>query len=166
MATPPIPALQAAERFGTEHGCDIETRAALETLLAAADATETAKQLAKLFTAVGDLLALPGGPQHASPDAAREYRALVLRARQAVVHHVTKSQTAQKRARNYLDDRIVRQAERVGTKPSKASLIDAASKVVGLSSMDVFSVWLVDALARPEGPTLRRPRALQGNAII
>jgi hypothetical protein len=159
---PKIPALEAAEAFGTEHGADIEARKALAALIAGEG--DAAKHLERLFSAVSTLAGVEGGVRHVSPDAAREYEALVSRVRQAIVHHLTSSQTALKRARTYLEERIIRQAERCGTEPTDAVVDGAAADVIALTSLDVFSSWLVAPLEqhRPELVACIRAAAMRG----
>lgn len=137
-----IPALEAAERFGTEHGADIAAREALAALIAGAlGPDEGAGQMASLFAAIAELLTLDGA-RHISPDAAREYAAIARKMRGALVHHAKSSSTAQKRARVYLEERIIRQAEKCGRTPSSGALTAAVEDVLALTAGDVWSAWL------------------------
>ncbi|MGH7296450.1 MAG: hypothetical protein ACRELB_16050 [Polyangiaceae bacterium] len=144
---PKIHALEIAERSGAERGADGEAREAISGLLRGdVVADGGAAALERLFHALAELLALPGDMRHASPDAKREYAALVRCVRRAVVEHVTSSSTAAKRARTYLEDRIIRRAETCGSKPSQSALAEAALAVIATTEDDVNSSWLVPAL--------------------
>jgi hypothetical protein len=142
------------EHAAAMHG-DAHARRELLALLTWDDAG--APELARLFEAVAE--ALGASNARISPDAGREYRELVRRVRRAVEHHVTKSSTAQKRARVYLEERILHAAEKCGANPAKAALAASARDVIALTSLDAFSCWLVDALREHEAEIVACVRA-------
>jgi hypothetical protein len=139
------------ERFVAEHGTDIDARLALKSLISGKPgADEGAAAMGRLFSALAEMLLLPGDVKHISPDSKREYAALLRSVRQRLVFHLTKSATAQKRGRTYVENRILLWAENCGPAPTTQALEDAAREVVALSKSDIFSFWFVDRLHEHE----------------
>jgi hypothetical protein len=141
-------ALRKAEAFGTQHGCDIEARRALSELRDAPDVAAAARALAQMFGAVAELLSHasiddPGGLP-ISPDSATEYKRLVGRARRAVLDEYN----ADKRARTYIENRIIRAAGHVVE--GKLSIEGAAQRVVELTHDDAHTRHLVEKLVTRE----------------
>jgi hypothetical protein len=155
-------AAAAAERFGLEHGADATARETIGALVAGKlGPDQGAAQLARLFAAVSELLALDGA-RHVSADAAREYAAMTRKMRGALVHHVQASATAQKRARTYLEERIIRQAEACGSEPTVEALATATANVLALTAGDVWSAWLpLDAYAEELRACIRAAASLR-----
>ena len=142
-------ALRKAEAFGTQHGCEIEAREAIGALRdAKKDAPKSARALAKLFSSIADLLEHPSLHDPAglliSPDAVKEYELLVGRVARAVFD----DRSVDKRARRYIENRIILAAGRVvnGT----FTIEQAGQRVVELTHDDVHTRPYVEKLASHE----------------
>jgi hypothetical protein len=140
--------LRKAEAFGTQHGCDIDARRALSELRDAPDEAASARAVAELFGALAELLSHPSvdGPDglHISPDSVTEYKLLVGRVRRAVFDY----KNADKRARRYIENRIIRAAGRIVE--GAVTIAEAAQRIADRTHDDVHTRHLVGKLVAHE----------------
>jgi hypothetical protein len=133
------------ERFAAEHGAEVDARKALGLVHGEPDPARVATELVKLFSAVSELLALPGDLTHISPDAKKEWAALVGRVRRAILD----DRTSDKRRRTYLENRIIRQAAHCQS-GSATNIGDTCQRIVSLTVDDVHTEPLAEKLSKHE----------------